>query len=79
MKLFLEEMSDQTIGITPYNVAYHFVAYCKQNKVKVNECKIDNYIRRMKQPLISDKMKAEFKNLILIQAVRYGKYYQNNS
>ena len=72
-------MSDQTIEITPYNVAYHFVAHCKQNEVKVNESKIDKYIRRMKQPLISDKIEAEFKKLILIQAVRYGKYYQNNS
>ena len=75
MKLFLEEMSDQTIEITPYNVAFYYVYYCKQNKIKMNECKIDNYIQRMKQPLISDKMKAEFENLIFTQAVRYGKYY----
>ena len=79
MKLFLEEMSDQTIEITPYQVAYYYVAYCKQNKVNVKECKIHNYIQRMKLPLISDKIKAEFKNLFFTQAVRYGKYYQNNS
>ena len=39
MKLYLEEMSDQTTKITPYNVAYLYVYYCKQNKIKVNECK----------------------------------------
>ena len=42
MKLFSSEMSDQTIEITPYKVAYYYVADCKQNKVKVKECKIDN-------------------------------------
>ena len=79
MKLFSEEMSDQTIEITPFNVAYYYVAFCKQNKIKVNERKIDNYIQTMKQPLISDKKKAEFKTLKFTQAVRYGKNYQNNS
>ena len=49
-------MSDQTIEITPFNVAYYYVYYCKQNKIKVNESKIDNYIDRMQQPLISDKL-----------------------
>ena len=29
LKIFLEEMSDQTIEITPYNIAYYYVAYCK--------------------------------------------------
>ena len=69
----------QTIEIAPSNVAYYYVAYCKQNKLKVNECKTDNYIQRMKHHLISDKMKAEFKILKFTEAVRYGKYYQNNS
>ena len=32
MKLFSSEMSDQTIEITPYKVAYYYVAYCKQIK-----------------------------------------------
>ena len=64
MNLFLGEMSDQTIEITHYNVADYYVYYCKRNKIKVNECKIDNYIQRIKQPLISDETIAEFKNLI---------------
>ena len=42
LKIFLEDMSDQTIEITPFNVAYYYVYYCKQNKIKVNESKIDN-------------------------------------
>ena len=28
LKIFLEEMSDQTIEITPLNIAYYYVAYC---------------------------------------------------
>ena len=32
LKVFLEEMSDQTIEITPYNIAFYYVYYCKQNK-----------------------------------------------
>ena len=47
LKVFPEEMSDQTIEITPYNVAFYYVEYCKQNKTKVCESKIDNYIERM--------------------------------
>ena len=42
LKIFLEEMSDQTIEITPLNIAYYYVAYCKQNNIKVNESKTDN-------------------------------------
>ena len=42
LKIFLDEMSDQTIEITPLNIAYYYVAYCKQNNIKVNESKIDN-------------------------------------
>ena len=71
MKIFLEEMSDQTIEITPLNVAYYYVFYCKQNKIRVNESKINNYIERMQQPLISDKTKEDFKKLIWEHAVRY--------
>ena len=59
LKIFLEEMSDQTIEITPLNIAYYFVAYCKQNNIKVNESKIDNYIERRQQPLISDSVKED--------------------
>ena len=73
LKIFLEDMSDQTIEITPFNVAYYYVYYCKQNKIKVNESKIDNYIDRMQQPLISDSLKQEFQNIIMEQAISYGK------
>ena len=66
-------MSDQTIEITPFNVADYYVYYCKQNKIKVNESKIDNCIDRMQQPLISDSLKAEFRNMIMEQAISYGK------
>ena len=73
LKVLLEEMSDQTIEITPFNVAYYHVYYCKQNTIKVNESKIDNYIDRMQQPIISDKIKEDFKNTIMEQAIRYSK------
>ena len=66
-------MSDQTIEITPFIVAYYYVCYCKQNKIEVNESKIDNYIDRMQQPLISDSLKQEFQNIIMEQAISYGK------
>ena len=58
LKSFSEEVSDQTIEITHENTAYYYVEYCKQDKIKVNESKIDNSIERMQQPLISDKLKA---------------------
>ena len=64
LKIFLEEISDQTIEITPLNIAYYYVAYCKQKNIKVNESKIDNYVERMQQPLISDSVKEDFKKLI---------------
>ena len=79
LKIFLEDMSDQTIEITPFNVAYYYVYYCKQNKIKVNESKIDNYIDRMQQPLISDSLKQEFQNIIMEQAISYGKAGNANS
>ena len=41
--------------------------------MKVNESKIDNYIERMQQPLISDQLKEEFKNIRIEQAIRYTK------
>ena len=50
-------MSHQTIEITPFNVADYDVYCCKQNEIKINESKIDNYIDRMQQPLISDSLK----------------------
>ena len=73
LKIFLEEKSDQTIEITPFNVAFYYVYYCKQNKIKVNECKIDNYVERMQQPLISDQLKEDFKKIIIDQAIRFSK------
>ena len=50
-----------------------YVEYRQQNKIKVNESKIDNYIEPMQQPLISDKLKEEFRNIILAQATRLSK------
>ena len=64
LEVFLEEMSDQTIEVTPYNIAFYCVYYCKQNKIKLNESKIDNYVERMQQPLISDSFKEDFKKII---------------
>ena len=66
-------MSDQTIEITSYNVAVCYVEFCKQNEIKVNESKIDNYIERMQQPLIPDTDKEDFKKIILNQAINYSK------
>ena len=57
LKIFLEEMSDQTIEITHENIAYYYLEYCEQNKTKVTESKIDNDIERMQQPLFSDTLK----------------------
>ena len=31
VKVFLEEMSDQTVEITPYDVAFYYVYYCKHS------------------------------------------------
>ena len=52
LKVVLEEVSYQTIETTPENEAYYYVEFCKQNKMKVNESKIHNYIEPMQQPLI---------------------------
>ena len=73
LKIFLEAMSDQTIEITPHNIAYYYVFYCKQNNIKVNESKIDNYVERMQKPLISDSVKESFKNLIYEHAKSFTK------
>ena len=78
LKIFLEEMSDQTIEITPLNIAYYYVAYCKQNKIKVNESKIDNYVERMQKPLICDSVKEDFKKLIYDHAKKFTKSKLNN-
>ena len=71
-------MSDQTIEITPYNIAFYYVYYCKQNKIKVNESKIDNYVERMQQPPISDSVEEHFKKIILDHAKSFTKYKLNN-
>ena len=78
LKIFLEEMSDQTIEITPLNIAYYYVAYCKQNNIRVNESKIDNYVERMQKPLISDSVKEYFKNLLYDQAKSFTKNKLSN-
>ena len=74
LKIFLQEVSDQTIEITLENNSFFFnMEYCKQNKIKVNESKIDNYKTRVQQPLISDKLEEEFKNIRLAQVIRFSK------
>ena len=78
LKIFLEEMSDQTIEITPLNIAYYYVAYCKQNNMRVNESKIDNYVERMQKPLISDSIKEDFKKLIYDHAKSFTKNKLSN-
>ena len=78
LKIFLEEMSDQTIEITPLNIAYYYVAYCKQNNIRVNESKIDNYVQRMQQPLISDSVKEDFKKIIYDHAKIFTKNTLSN-
>ena len=79
LKVFLEEMSDQTIEIPPYNIAIYYVSYCKQNEIKVNESKIDNYVERMQQPLISDSVKEDFKKIIYDHAKNFTKNKLNNA
>ena len=79
LKVFLEEMSDQTIEITPHNIAFYYVSYCKQNKIKVNESKIDNYVERMQQPLISDSVKEDFKKIIYDHAKSFTKIKLNTA
>ena len=69
----MEEFSDQTIEITHETIACYYVEYFKQNKIKVNEPKTDNYIERMQQPLISDKLKEEFKKILLLLAIMFSK------
>ena len=42
-------------------------------KIKVNESKIDNYVERMQQPLIPDKVKEDFKKITYDHAINYSK------
>ena len=79
LKIFLEEMSDQTIEITPLNIAYYYVFYCTQNNIRVNESKIDNYVQRMQQPLISDSLKEDFKQFIYDHAKNFTKNRLNTA
>ena len=39
----------------------------------MNESKVDNYVERMQQPLISDSVKENFKKFILDHTINYGK------
>ena len=78
LKVFLEEMSDQTIEIASYNIAFYYVCYCKQNEIKVNESKIGNYVERMQQPLISDSVKEDFRKIIYDHAKSFTKNELNN-
>ena len=71
LKTFLGEMLNQIKEINHENFALFSVEYGKQNKI--NEFKIDNYIDRMQQPLISDKLKEEIKKYILAQPIRFLK------
>ena len=49
------------------------IMWSNVNKTKkVIESKIDFCIERMQQPLISDSLKEEFKNIILTQAIRFS-------
>ena len=79
LKVFLEEMSDHTIEITPHNIAFYYVFYRKQNKINVNESKIDNYVERMQQPLISDSVKEDFKKIIYDHAKSFTKNKLNTA
>ena len=78
LMVFLEEMFDQTIEKTSYNIAFYYIYYCKQKKIKVNESKIDNYVERMQQPLSSDSVKEDFKKIIYDHAKRFTKNKLNN-
>ena len=71
-------MSDQTIEITTYNIAFCYVYYCKQNKIKVNESKIDNYVERKQQPLISDSVKEDFRKITYDHLKSFTKNKLNN-
>ena len=72
-------MSDQTIEITPYNVAFYYVEYCKQIKIKVNESKIDKNGQRMQQPLTSNELKEDFKKFLYDHAKNFTENKLNNA
>ena len=61
MRLFLEEMSGQTIRITPENIAFYYVVYCKQNNILVNEERVSTYFSEESEEL--KKMKKEMKEM----------------
>ena len=44
----------------------------------MNESKIDNYVERMQQPLISDSVKKDFKKFIYDHANSFTKNKLNN-
>ena len=61
MRLFLEKMSGQTIRITPENIAFYYVVYCKQNNILVNEERVSTYFSEESEEL--KKMKKEMKEM----------------
>ena len=71
-------MSDQTIEITLYNIAFYYLYYCKQNKIKVNESKKDNYIGRTQQPLIPHNVEEDIEKIIYDHAKSFTKNKLNN-
>ena len=46
--------------------------------MKVDESKIDNYVERKQQPLISDSVKEDFKKIIYDHAKNFTKNKLNN-
>ena len=61
IRLFLEEMSGQTIRITPKNIAFYYVIYCKQNNILVNEEKVSTYFSEENTDWV--RIKTEMKQL----------------
>ena len=47
-------MSDAKNEELPFNVACNYVYCCEESEINMNESKIDKYIERMQQSLISD-------------------------
>ena len=53
--------------------------YIIVNKMNVNESKIDNYVERMQQPLISQSVKEDFKKFLYDHAKSFTKNKLNNA
>ena len=72
MRLFLEEMSGQTIRITPTNVAFYYVLYCKENNILVNEEKVSEYFSE--EDIKWKEFKSEMKELGIKSVKQYVNY-----